>query len=350
MANEPCENVLNCALRLPSLTFALRRSFQGERVPFEKRPETVARLLVFSSFTFALCFLTFAFCPRSSNLQGSRMICLCRRFVLAIFALCFLPLAFCLRSSFGVGWAPASGDRDDAARAVVQLLAVGPGAGDKNRECSATGFLINAAGYILTNAHVVEEARHCLAGSAEGKIVAKFAGSDSQAEAVSCDLVGTDEAHDLAVLKLERPPAGEGGAKFAALDARDVGEGTRIAVTGHSASTWLPTTERGRVIRHAALALDESSAEATSRQKRATGRTRSETISPVRTRSARLKRKSGKIPITIKSDSDAAKYSTASLGCQPAALPRARKNPSSTWACTSRKKKFTATPVKLASR
>ncbi|MBZ5545009.1 MAG: serine protease [Acidobacteriia bacterium] len=146
---------------------------------------------------------------------------------------------------------------------MVQLLAVGPGAGDKNRECSATGFLINAAGYILTNAHVVEEARHCLAGSAEGKIVAKFARSDSQAEAVSCDLVGTDEAHDLAVLKLERPPAGEGGAKFAALDARDVGEGTQVAVTGHSASTWRPTTERGRVIRRAALALDESSAEET---------------------------------------------------------------------------------------
>jgi S1-C subfamily serine protease len=145
----------------------------------------------------------------------------------------------------------------------VQLLAIGPGAGDKNRECSATGFLVNAAGYILTNAHVVEEARHCLAGSTEGKIVAKFAGSGSRAEAVSCDLVGSDEAHDLAVLKLERLPPGEGRVDFVVLDAREVGEGTPVAVTGHSASTWQSTTERGNVIRHVTLALNESSSDKT---------------------------------------------------------------------------------------
>jgi S1-C subfamily serine protease len=182
------------------------------------------------------------------------------------FALCLLPalfwsLSFCSRSPFLSQETRTTDGAANPAKAVVQLLAVGPGAGDKNRECSATGFLINAAGYILTNAHVVDEARRCLERSTEGKIVAKFAGSDSQAEAVSCDLVGTDEAHDLAVLKLERPPAGEGTAKFAALEAGDVGEGTQVAVTGHSASTWRPTTERGRMIRHALLALDESRTE-----------------------------------------------------------------------------------------
>lgn len=178
-------------------------------------------------------------------------------------ALCLLPFAFCLRSSAGAQALRLSDDRETPWRAVVQLLAVGPGVGDKNRECSATGFLVNEAGYILTNAHVVEEARHCLAVSAEGKIVAKFAGSGSRAEAVSCDVVGTDEAHDLAVLKLERLPAGEGRVDFVVLDAREVGEGTPVAVTGHSASTWQPTTERGNVIRHVPLALNESSSEKT---------------------------------------------------------------------------------------
>jgi serine protease Do len=175
-------------------------------------------------------------------------------------ALWLLLFALSLRSS-AAAQAPPSADGDGGpARAVVQLLAVGPGAGDKNRECSATGFLVNEAGYILTNAHVVEEARHCLAGTAEGKIVAKSAGSGSQAEAVSCDLVGTDEAHDLAVLKPERPPAGEGKVNFVLLDTRDVGDGTAVAVTGHSASVWQPATQRGSVIQHALVALDESSA------------------------------------------------------------------------------------------
>jgi S1-C subfamily serine protease len=112
--------------------------------------------------------------------------------------LCLLPSALCFWSSALAQVPPRREAGANPAEAVVQLLAVGPGAGDKNRECSATGFFINAAGYILTNAHVVEEARDCLSGSAEAKIVAKFGGSDSQAEAVSCDLVGTDEAHDLA--------------------------------------------------------------------------------------------------------------------------------------------------------
>ncbi|MBZ5514997.1 MAG: serine protease [Acidobacteriia bacterium] len=146
---------------------------------------------------------------------------------------------------------------------VVQLLAVGPGSGDKNRECSATGFLVNAAGYLLTNAHVVDEARHCLERSGQGKIVAKFPGSGSRAEAVSCDLVAMDEAHDIAVLKLERLPVAEKSLGFVPLDAREVGEGTPVAVTGHSASTWHAATERGRVIGHARLALDESTSEKT---------------------------------------------------------------------------------------
>ena len=145
----------------------------------------------------------------------------------------------------------------------MQLLAVGPGTGDKNRECSATGFFINASGYILTNAHVVEEARGCLAGSREGKIVAKFESTGPQAEAVSCDVVATDEIHDLAVLKLERPQAGKGQQDFAGLDVHRVSVGTPVAVTGHSGSAWQRTTRKGSVIARATLALDDSRREKT---------------------------------------------------------------------------------------
>src|SRR5574337_27761 len=80
--------------------------------------------------------------------------------------------------------------------AVVQLLAVGPGGRGRNLECSATGFLINDAGYLMTNAHVVEDARRCLKGSPGGKIVARLPASTSEtAGAVACDLVGVDEVH-----------------------------------------------------------------------------------------------------------------------------------------------------------
>jgi S1-C subfamily serine protease len=184
------------------------------------------------------------------------------------FALCLLPSLFwslgcCLRSS---AWARAPQRWKADARtptAVVQLLAVGPSTGDKNRECSATGFFLNAAGYILTNAHVVEEARHCLAGSVEGKIVAKFESIGLQAEAVSCDVMAIDEIHDLAILRLDRPRAETGQGDFVVLDGNDVSTGTAVAVTGHSASSWQRATVKGRVIGRAKLALGESRTEKT---------------------------------------------------------------------------------------
>jgi S1-C subfamily serine protease len=181
----------------------------------------------------------------------------------AVPALCFLPFAFCLGSSFEAQVAQRRTRQATAAEAVVQLLAVGPGTGDKNRECSATGFFINAAGYILTNAHVVDEARHCLAGSVEGKIVAKFESTGPQAEAISCEVVAMDETHDLAILKLDRPRADRGRQDSAALDTNDTSTGTAVAVTGHSASSWQRTTQKGKVIGHVTLALDESRTEKT---------------------------------------------------------------------------------------
>lgn len=55
-----------------------------------------------------------------------------------------------------------------------------------------------------------------------------------------------------------RPLAAEASRDFLTLDAREVGGGSPVGVTGHSASTWRPTTEAGKVIGRATLALAES--------------------------------------------------------------------------------------------
>jgi len=150
----------------------------------------------------------------------------------------------------------------EPASAVVQLLAIGPGQQGTNRECAATGFLVNEEGYILTNAHVVEDARRCLAGSPGTKIMAKLARPGARtATAVSCDLVGLDDVRDLAVLKPERPLPAEGQPSFVQLNPAEVAEGTSVAVTGHPAFAWRPATQRGKVIRRGTLELSERSAE-----------------------------------------------------------------------------------------
>jgi S1-C subfamily serine protease len=101
-----------------------------------------------------------------------------------------------------------------------------------------------------------------LAASPETKIMAKLARPGARAApAVSCDVVALDDLHDLALLKTERPlPEGERPA-YARLDPVEVAEGTAVAVTGHPAFAWHPTTQKGRVIRRAALGLSEKSKE-----------------------------------------------------------------------------------------
>ena len=163
---------------------------------------------------------------------------------------------------------PASAT-DPVAASVVELLAVGPGTKGQNQECSATGFLVNEEGCILTNAHVVEAAKNCLSKSPGAKIMATLArlgaseASPSIASAVSCDLVGLDDVHDLAVLRTERPmaPVGSGAEPFARLEGSDAPAGTRVKVTGHPASAWTADTQAGHIVGHKKLQLLESIAE-----------------------------------------------------------------------------------------
>jgi serine protease Do len=142
----------------------------------------------------------------------------------------------------------------------VQLLAIGPGAGEKKQECAATGFLVNAEGYILTNAHVVDDARRCLASSPGAKTVAKFGPGDGRTvQAVACDVVAMDVDHDLAILKTEAPLPPEARGAFLRLDDTPVPDGARVTVTGHPSFTWQPKTYGGRVIGREALALNDRS-------------------------------------------------------------------------------------------
>jgi serine protease Do len=173
-----------------------------------------------------------------------------------------LGLSFASPALSQEGRPPSTPAAEATIAAVVQLLAVGPGEQGKNRECNATGFLVNEEGYILTNAHVVEDARRCLAGSPGTKIMAKLARPGARtATAVSCDLVGLDDVRDLAVLRTERPLPAEGPPSFVRLNPAEVAEGASVAVTGHPAFAWRPTTQKGKVIRRGTLGLSERSAE-----------------------------------------------------------------------------------------
>jgi serine protease Do len=174
------------------------------------------------------------------------------------FALCLLTFDFVL-SAPTEGQSPTDAS---PASAVVQLLAVGPGRGDQNQACAATGFFVNEAGYILTNAHVVEDARRCLAGSPDAKIVAKLAEPDRHAAtAVSCEVVALDEENDLALLKTQRPPPEGKDYPFVRLSENGASAGTQVRVLGHPEFSWQAKQLCGRVLRVARPASDEGEPE-----------------------------------------------------------------------------------------
>ena len=187
---------------------------------------------------------------------------------------CLLRFAFCVLIFFScqaaVRLAAAQAPRgtsgtappdDPVLRSVVQLVAVGPADKERNRECSATGFLIDEEGYLITNAHVVENAKRCLEKAPGAKILAKLTINDSRtAQAVPCDVVGIDAPNDLALLKTERPLHRNPGAKppYATLDARAVAVGTAVRVSGYPAFSWQPVTQAGHVTWRGRTRLEET--------------------------------------------------------------------------------------------
>ncbi len=149
---------------------------------------------------------------------------------------------------------------DPVVQSVVQLVSVGPADEEQNRECSATGFLIDEQGYLITNAHVVEDARRCLEKAPGAKILAKLTINDSRtAQAVPCDVVGIDAPNDLALLKTVRPLLQNPGDKptYAMLDTRAVAVGTAVKVSGYPAYSWQPVTQAGHVTWSGKTRLEE---------------------------------------------------------------------------------------------
>ncbi len=195
-----------------------------------------------------------------SSRRGSFDFCILR------FALCVLTFLSILAAKT-LGPAQDRGRNADAAPpdapvlcSVVQLLAVGPANRDQNQECSATGFLINEDGYLITNWHVVEAAKGCLEKAPGAKILAKLAvTSPRTAQAVPCDVVAFDEPNDLALLKTERPLVPNPGEMppFATLDARAVAVGTVVRVSGYPEFTWQLVTQAGHVTWRGRTALEE---------------------------------------------------------------------------------------------
>ena len=224
----------------------------------------------------SFCHLPFALCLLVCSLVRRQLSVVHYRLANVVHAsVCHLPFALCLLVCFssssaappfqaGEGVKPPP-PQDSVLRSVVQLIAIGPAEHEQNRECSATGFLINEGGFLLTNAHVVEDAKRCLEKAPGARILAKLAVTDSRtAKAVRCDVVGLDEVHDLAILKTERPLfAGPGNSlPYAALDPRDALDGTDIIVSGHPGFYWQPVTSVGHVVRQRHVHLDGNDAAA----------------------------------------------------------------------------------------
>ena len=182
---------------------------------------------------------------------------------------CPLPFALCLLVCFSL---PLTGAQqaatktslqpqaERAPRGVLQLISVGPGEKEQNRECSATGFLIDEQGYLITAAHVVEDARRCLEKAPGAKILAKLTINDARtAPAVPCDVIGIDTVNDLALLRTERPLIASIGREppYVKLDARTVEVGTGVRVSGYPAFSWQPVTQSGQVTWRGKTRLEE---------------------------------------------------------------------------------------------
>lgn len=177
------------------------------------------------------------------------------------FAFCLLTFGFCFAF---LSAPPAKAPQSDRALpGVVELLAVGPGDRARNRECEATGFLINEDGYLITNAHVVADLRRCLSADPGGEILAKLpAPGEEVARGFACEVVGLDEVHDLAVLRMMRPLAST-SRTFAFIDPHEPAEGTPVSVTGHPEFAWQPQTQFGHVVRLDNYRLGPAGAETT---------------------------------------------------------------------------------------
>ncbi len=110
-------------------------------------------------------------------------------------------------------------------------------------QAQGSGFLIDADGHVVTNNHVVEDARNIEVTFTDGSTV-------------EAEVVGTDEDSDLAVIKVERIPEGAQPLVFA--DSKQVQVGQRAIAIGNpfgldSTLTVGVISARGRTLRNRAV-------------------------------------------------------------------------------------------------
>lgn len=198
--------------------------------------------------------------PQFGNLTISHCRHLCPLPIALFLLVCFSPFP---ASPLVLDKAMTPSPTGPVLPSVVQLLAVGPVEKEQNRECAATGFLINEDGYLITNWHVVQAAKGCLAKAPGAKILAKLTINDSRtAQAVPCDVIAFDIPNDLALLKTERPLLRNPGERppHAMLDGRNILLGTAVRVTGYPAFSWQPVTQAGHVLWTGRTGLEETDA------------------------------------------------------------------------------------------
>jgi S1-C subfamily serine protease len=101
---------------------------------------------------------------------------------------------------------------DTYAQGVVEVVATFPaaqswspyGQGGGSQQALGTGFVVSEDGYILTNAHVVDES-----GTTAESVTVGFKSEDAASTKVPATILGVDNSSDVALLKIDPEKAGE---------------------------------------------------------------------------------------------------------------------------------------------
>jgi len=120
-------------------------------------------------------------------------------------------------------WAPTKGSLDSV-RAAAGVLAVGKDSSSSQKISSGSGFVINKAGHILTNQHVV---------AACGSVQVRLAGGTP----IKAEIVASDRTNDLVVLKPVTPI----GVPASFRDGKSIRQGDSVVLAGFPLNGLLTT-------------------------------------------------------------------------------------------------------------
>ncbi len=110
---------------------------------------------------------------------------------------------------------------------------VGVGIAGERFESAGTGMIVSSTGLVLTNNHVV-------AGATRVAVTL-----DGQTSALPATVVGTDPSEDMALVRIDHPPAGLRPVRFASSSALEVGDGVVAIGNALGLSAGSPTVTSG---------------------------------------------------------------------------------------------------------